>query len=74
MEEQLTLSNRDIDKLKVISNVINGHLTWNQAGEQLQLCRRQIGYLCAQVRKDGHRGILHGLRITSFQKGSWIAP
>jgi hypothetical protein len=62
MEEQLTLSNRDIDKLKVISNVINGHLTWNQAGEQLQLCRRQIGYLCAQVRKDGHRGILHGLR------------
>ena len=62
MKEQLTMSNRDIDKLKVISNVINGHLTWDQAAEQLQLCRRQIGYLCAQVRKEGHRGILHGLR------------
>ena len=62
MEEQLTMSNRDIDKLKVISNVINGHLTWNQAAEQLQLCRRQIGYLCKRVRQEGHRGILHGLR------------
>ena len=35
MKEQLTVSHRDIDKLKVISNVINGHLTWDQAAEQL---------------------------------------
>lgn len=62
MEDKLTMSNRDIDKLKVISNVINGHLSWDQAGEQLRLCRRQIGYLCARVRKEGHRGILHRLR------------
>ena len=33
MEEKLTMSNRDIDKLRVIHNILNGHLTWNQAGK-----------------------------------------
>src|ERR1041384_149405 len=61
MEEKLTMSNRDIDKLKVIHNIINGHLTWNQAGQQLDLGRRQIGYLVARVRAEGNRGIIHRL-------------
>jgi hypothetical protein len=61
MEDKLTMSNRDIDKLKVIHNVLNGHLTWNQAGEQLDLSRRQIGYLVARVRVEGNRGIIHRL-------------
>ena len=30
--EQLTMSNREIDKLKVIQNTIDGRLTWPQAG------------------------------------------
>lgn len=62
MEEYLTMSNREIDKLKVIHNVINRKLTWNEAGEQLSLSWRQIGRLCAKVKKDGNRGIIHGLR------------
>jgi hypothetical protein len=61
MEEKLTMSNRDIDKLKVIHNILNGHLTWNQASQQLDLGRRQIGYLVARVRAEGNRGILHRL-------------
>jgi hypothetical protein len=61
MEGKLTMSNRDIDKLKVIHNILNGHLTWNQAGQQLDLGRRQIGYLVARVRAEGHRGIIHRL-------------
>ena len=61
MEDKLTMSNRDIDKLKVIHNVLNSHLTWKQAGEQLGLGRRQIGNLVSRVRTEGHRGILHRL-------------
>jgi hypothetical protein len=61
MEEKLTMSNRDIDKLKVIHNILNGHLTWKEAGKQLDLGRRQIGYLVARVRAEGNRGIIHRL-------------
>ena len=48
--------------MRVIRNVLEHHLTWPQAAQQLGLCRREIGYLCARVRAEGHRGILHRLR------------
>jgi len=62
MEDKLTMSNRDIDRLKVIHNVLEHRLTWPQAAEQLDLSVRQVGYLCVRVRKEGNRGILHRLR------------
>ena len=62
MEQTLTMSNREIDKLKVINNVIIGKLTWDEAGSQLALSDRQIGRLCIRVRKEGNAGIIHGLR------------
>jgi hypothetical protein len=62
MEETLTMRNREIDKLKVIQNVIQGKLTWREASQQLCLGVRQIGYLCARVRQEGNRGIIHRLR------------
>jgi hypothetical protein len=62
MEDKLTMSNWDIDRLKVIHNVLEHRLTWPQASEQLDLSVRQIGYLCVRVRKEGNRGILHRLR------------
>jgi hypothetical protein len=60
--EQLTMSNREIDKLKVIQNTIDGKFTWPQAGAILSLSERQIGRLCVRVRTEGNRGIMHGLR------------
>ena len=60
--EQLTMSNREIDKLKVIQNTIDKRLTWPQAGEILSLSERQVGRLCAKVREEGNRGIIHGLK------------
>ena len=62
MEEYLTMSNREIDKLKVLQKVFDKKLTWNEAGNQLSLSWRQIGRLCAKVREDGNKGIIHGLR------------
>lgn len=60
--EQLTMSNREIDKLKVIQNTIDGKLTWPQAAETLSLSERQIGRLCARVREEGNSGVIHGLK------------
>ena len=62
MEEPLTMTTREIDRLRVIRNVLEHRLTWRQAAQQLGRCRRQIGYLCARVRAEGHRGIIHRLR------------
>ena len=60
--EQLTMSNREIDKLKVIQNTVDGKLTWPQAAEILSLSERQVGRLCARVREEGNRGVIHGLK------------
>lgn len=62
MEQILTMSNREIDRLGVLNNVIAGKLTRNEAGAQLDLCKRQIGRLCKKVREKGNAGIIHGLR------------
>lgn len=61
METRLNMSGDDIDKLRVIRNVLEGRFTWLAAAEALDLSERQIGRLCAQVRTRGNRGILHGL-------------
>ena len=62
MEAPVTMSNKELDRLKVIHSVINKHLTWDEAAAQLDLSNRQIGRLCVRVRKEGHKGIIHRLR------------
>jgi len=62
MEGYLTMSNREIDKLKVIQNAIDGIFTQAEAAQILSLTDRQVRRLCAKVRKDGNRGIIHGLK------------
>lgn len=62
MEDMLAMSAKDLDRLKVISMVLSRKLTWQQAADQLRLTVRQIGNMCARVRREGHRGILHRLR------------
>lgn len=62
MRERLAMSTRDRDRLKVIQTVLAERLTWKEAAEHLRLTARQIGNLCARVRKEGARGILHRLR------------
>lgn len=61
MEERLNMSGGDIDRLRVIRDILGGKLKWKVAAEILDLGERQIGRLCAQVREQGNRGIRHGL-------------
>ena len=62
MEERLNMSEKNIDKLRVIRNIIEGGLTWKIGSKMLKVSERQIGRLCARVRGKGNRGILHGLQ------------
>jgi len=61
MDERLNMSNGDIDRLRIIRNIIDGKLKWREASEMLGLGERQVGRLCSQVRAHGNSGILHGL-------------
>ena len=60
--EEVTMSMKEIDRLKVISNISEGRINWREAAEQLGISNRQVGRLCASVRKKGNRGVIHGLR------------
>ena len=62
MQEPLTMTTRELDRLKVIHQVLARKLTWPQAASQLRLSTRQIGRLCGRVRAEGHAGIRHRLR------------
>jgi hypothetical protein len=53
---------QEFDKLKVIQNVIDKHLKQWQAARQLKLSVRQIRRLCWRVRREGKKGLIHGLR------------
>lgn len=62
MEERLNMKNGEIDKLKVIHNILKGKLKWREASQQLNLSERQIGRLCVRVGEEGNKGIIHRLR------------
>jgi len=62
MEELLTMTTREIDRLRIIRQVLEHKLRWREAASQLGISIRQIGRWCVRVRREGHRGILHRLR------------
>jgi hypothetical protein len=62
MEARLTMSNREIDRLKVIHSIMKKQLTWEQAAGQLGLSKRHVGRLLVRVNTEGNKGIIHRLR------------
>jgi len=62
MEGYLTMSNREIDKLKVIQNTIDGRFKQAEAAQILGISDRHVRRLCSRVQKDGNRGVIHGLK------------
>ena len=61
-DEVIAMGNRDIDKLRVIRDVIDGKRLQVDAAKVLNLSDRQIRRLCVRVKNRGNRGIVHGLR------------
>src|SRR5580704_13000154 len=61
MQARLNMSNNEIEKLRVIRDVIAKKLKWLQGACILDISQRQIARLCVRVRKQGNRGVIHGL-------------
>lgn len=62
MKELLTMTTWEIDRLRIIRQVLERKLRWREAAGQLRLSVRQIARLCGRVRIDGNKGIIHRLR------------
>jgi transposase len=62
IEGILQMKRVDRDRLKVIHEVMRGHLTQGEAGDQLGISERQVRRLQRRVEKAGDAGILHGGR------------
>jgi predicted DNA-binding protein (UPF0251 family) len=58
----MTMSVREVERLKVVQQVIEKKLSWKEAAERLGIKRRQVGRLVHRVKAKGNKGIIHGLR------------
>ncbi|MDB5770476.1 MAG: family transposase [Burkholderia sp.] len=56
--ESITMSMREIDRLKTIQAVIDGHLRASTAASRLQLTKRQVNRLVQRYRREGVTGLV----------------
>lgn len=61
-ETILQMTQKDIDRAKVLHQVIHKKLTQIKAGELLNLSREHVNRLCQKVGTSGDRALIHGLR------------
>ena len=58
----VVLSKEDRDRLKVLHEAEQGHITQQEAGMRLGLSERWVRKLLARVQKEGDHGVVHRLR------------
>ncbi len=63
--EAITMGMREIDRLKTIQAVVDGHLLLTVAGQRLNLTTRQIQRLVKRYRSDGAKGLISKKRERS---------
>jgi transposase len=60
--ERIALSQRERDRLKVLHEVEQKHLTQRAAAERLKVTDRQVRRMLLRVREHGDGALVHGLR------------
>jgi len=68
----ITLSSKELHRSKIIHEVEKGHIRQWEAAEALGVSERQMRRLIRQYRKEGDKGLVHGLRGKASVRG--IAP
>ena len=56
------LSGKERDRLKVLHEVGEGHLTQGEAAGQLRISDREVRRLLVRIREEGDKGLMHRLR------------
>jgi transposase len=62
MKEIITLSQREVQRIQVLEQVIRGALSLKSATELMKVCYRQAKRLLARYRGDGPKGLSHRRR------------
>jgi DNA-binding transcriptional regulator LsrR (DeoR family) len=57
--ERMTLSQRERDRMRVLHEVQQEHLTQREAAKRLQLSDRQVRRLLRRMRKKGDQAVIH---------------
>ncbi len=60
--ERIALSQRERDRLRVLHEVEQGHLTQVAAAQRIKITDRQVRRLRLRIREQGDRAVIHGLR------------
>src|ERR1700680_3324844 len=60
--ERITLSQRERDRLKVLHDVKQKHLSQVAAAQRLKVTDRQVRRMLLRIRERGDRSLVHGLR------------
>src|SRR6267378_463713 len=60
--ERIALSQRERDRLRVLQDVQQGHLTQVAAARRIKITDRQVRRLLLRLREQGDRAMIHGLR------------
>ncbi len=60
--ERIALSQRERDRVRVLHEVKQGHVTQVEAARRLQLSDRQVRRLLLRIEKYGDHEVVHGLR------------
>jgi len=69
MEGILTMSQKEVDRISLMSQVDNQEVTVEEAAEILRLSERQIYRILKRVRTEGSKGIIHKLRGRKSNRG-----
>lgn len=67
---QITLTMKELNRFKVISEANDGHLKVKDAAKILKLSERQIFRLKAKVKKEGAKGVVH--KTKGKTKPRWL--
>jgi hypothetical protein len=60
--ERIALSQRERDRLRVLQDIQQGHLTQVAAARRIKITDRQVRRLLLRLREQGDRAVIHGLR------------
>ena len=69
VEQTITMSMKEMERLKMIVRIKEGKITVVEAAESLHLSERQMYRVLARYRTYGEAGLVHRLRGTSSNRG-----
>jgi len=69
MKGILTMSQKEVERLKIISQVETNKITVTEAAELLEISQRQTYRILKKIKTEGSKGIIHKLRGKKSNRG-----